>query len=303
MAEVLEFEAKGDLPGITEQKRGDIKEILNYRKALKHAEEMLGQLPLCLRIVKEAHAILLEGVRGEGKSPGDIRKTPNWIGPAGCTIENATYVPVGADKLPGALGAWENYMHAEAPDRLVQLAALHAEFEALHPFLDGNGRLGRMVVPLFMWQTGLIRKPVFYISSFLEANREEYYERLLAVSRDGNWTGWCAFFLKALKAQAEDNLGKAMKILDLYSSMRKTMADITRSPYAANAQDWIFAMPIFKSPDFTKTAGIPFAVASRLLKQFREKGILKPLQEASGTKPAVLVFAQLLNIAEGRDVF
>jgi Fic family protein len=212
-------------------------------------------------------------------------------------------VPISADKLPAALGAWENYLHADAPDRLVQLALIHAEFEALHPFLDGNGRLGRMLVPLFMSQIGMIKKPVFYISGFLETNRDEYYERLLAISRDGNWTGWCGFFLKALKAQAEDNLIKTTKILDLYTTLRVKIAEMTRSPYAIQAQDWLFASPIFKSSDFTRGANIPFAVASRLLKQFRDKRILSTLQENAGTKPAIFAFSQLLNIAEGREVF
>jgi len=303
MAEVLEYEAKGDKGDLSPQKKGDIKEILNYRKALRRAEEMLKDLPLCLRIVREAHAILLEGVRGEGRSPGEFRKTPNWIGPAGCTIENATYVPIGADKLPDALGAWEKYVHADAPDRLVQMAVIHAEFEVLHPFLDGNGRLGRMIIPLFLWRIGLIRSPMFYISSFLEANREEYYERLLAISRDGDWSGWCRFFLQAVKAQAEENIGKTTQILELYNSMKKEIAELTRSPYAVHAQDWIFSKPIFKSSDFTRSGDIPFAVASRVLKSFRDNGILTVIEEASGKKSAVLAFARLLNIAEGRKVF
>lgn len=303
MAEVLEYEAKGEVPELSPQKRGDIKEVLNYRKALKHAENMLQTIPLSLRIVREAHEILLEGVRGEGKAPGDFRKIPNWIGPAGCTIENARYVPPGADKLPAALDTWEKYLHTDAPDRLVQLAVIHAEFEALHPFLDGNGRLGRMLVPLFMSQVGLIRSPVFYVSSFLEANRDEYYERLLAISRDGDWTGWCAFFLRTLIAQAEENLQKTTRILELYAAVRRDIAEMTRSPHAAQAQDWIFASPIFKSSDFTRKGPLPFAVASRLLKQFKESGLLSTIQEAAGTKPAVFAFSQLLNIAEGRDAF
>jgi Fic family protein len=303
MAEVLEYEAKGDTRDLSPEKRGDIKEILNYRKALKRAEEMLADLPLCLRIVKEAHTILLDGVRGKGKAPGNLRKTPNWIGPAGCTIETATYVPIRADKLPAALGAWEKYLHAEAPDRLVQLAIIHAEFEALHPFLDGNGRLGRMLVPLFMSQVGMIKKPVFYISSFLEANRSEYYERLLAISREGNWTGWCTFFLKALKAQAEDNLAKTTQILDLYGVLRKKIAEMTRSPYAAQAQDWIFSAPIFKASDFSTHSGIPGATARRILSAFRQAKIVNQLSEATGQKASVLVFSDLLNIAEGRNAF
>jgi Fic family protein len=212
-------------------------------------------------------------------------------------------VPIGADKLPAALGTWETYLHGDAPDRLVQLAILHAEFEALHPFLDGNGRVGRMLVPLFMSQVGMIKKPVFYISSFLEANRDEYYERLLAISRDGNWTGWCIFFLKALKAQAEDNLAKTTQILNLYGTMRKKIAELTRSPHAAQAQDWIFSAPIFKATDFSAHSGIPGATARRILSAFRKAKIVKQLSEAMGQKASVLVFSDLLNIAEGRKVF
>jgi len=303
MAEVLEYEAKGGEGDLSPQKVGDIKEILNYRRALRRAKELLKNLPLCLRVVREAHSILLEGVRGEGKAPGTLRKTPNWIGPPGCTIENATYIPIGADKLSDALKAWEQYIHNDAPDRLVQMAVLHAEFEALHPFLDGNGRLGRMVIPLFMQQVGLIHSPMFYISSFLETNREEYYERLLAISRDGNWTGWCRFFLQAVKTQAEDNLVKTTQILDLYNSLKKQIALITRSPYAMHALDWIFSTPIFKSTDFGVKTDIPSATARRILSVLQKERIIDILTEPAGQKASVLVFSQLLNIAEGRKVF
>ena len=186
---------------------------------------MLEKLPVCQRVVRGAHRVLLSGVRGEGKSPGDYRRIANWIGPPGCTVEEATFVPVGADKLPAAMSAWERYVNRDdAPDRLVQLAVLHAEFEALHPFLDGNGRLGRMLVPLFLWQCGLIGQPMFYVSAYFEARRDAYYEGLLAVSRDDDWTGWCRFFLKAVRAQAEENLTKARGILDLYEDMKGRVA-------------------------------------------------------------------------------
>ena len=189
MGEVLEFEAEGDSHGLSDERRADIHEILNYRAATRMAEKMLTEMPLSLRVIREAHKVLLSGVRGQSTAPGEYRRIPNWIGPAGCSIEQARFVPIAADKLPDAMSIWERYAHEDAADRLVQLALLHAEFEALHPFLDGNGRLGRMLVPLFMWQTGLIHRPMFYVSAFLEANRDEYYERLLAVSRDGDWTG------------------------------------------------------------------------------------------------------------------
>ena len=191
MGEVLEFEAGGEPE--SPARREDIHEVLNYRSAMRHAEEIMQELPLCMRVIREAHRILLAGVRGEGKSPGEYRRVPNWIGPSGCTIDEATFVPVAAGKLPEAMGAWESYIHREAPDRLVQLAILHAEFEALHPFLDGNGRLGRMLVPLFLWRSGLIRAPRFYVSAYLEARRDAYYDGLLAVSRRRRLDGMVPF--------------------------------------------------------------------------------------------------------------
>ena len=301
MGEVLEFEAGKEAE--SPQRRDDIHEVLNYRAATQAAERMLETLPLCQRVVREAHQVLLSGVRGENKSPGDYRRIPNWIGPPGCTVEQATFVPIGADKLPEAMSAWENYLNQDAPDRLVQLAVLHAEFEALHPFLDGNGRLGRMLVPLFLWQCGLIGQPMFYISAYFEARRDAYYEGLLAVSRDDDWTGWCRFFLQAVRAQAEENLTKARGILDLYESMKGQVAHITRSPYAIHTLDWIFEHPIFNSSGFASSAKIPSRTARRILTKLREHEILWVIRPGNGRRGTILVFPDLLNIAEGRDVF
>ena len=303
MGEVLEFEAEGDSPGLSEARRNDIHEVLNYRSAMRMAEKMLATLPLSQRVIREAHTVLLAGVRGQGKAPGEYRRIPNWIGPAGCTIEQARFVPISAEKLPDAMSVWERYLHEDAADRLVQLALLHAEFEALHPFLDGNGRLGRMLVPLYMWQTGLIQRPMFYLSAFLESHRDEYYERLLAVSRDGDWTSWCRFFLSALKTQAEENQQKAEAILGLYERMKREVADLTRSHYAIHALDWIFERPIFKSSDFVASSGIPEPTAKRILPALRDAKILLTLVEASGRRAATLCFPSLLNIAEGREAF
>ncbi len=257
IGEVLEYEAKGETSDLASEKEADIWEVLNYRKAMRAAESMLNELPLSQRVICEAHRILLAGVRGHGRSPGEYRRIPNWIGPSGCSIEEARYVPIGANMLPDAMSEWERYIHSEEPDRLVQLAIIHAEFEALHPFLDGNGRLGRMLIPLFMYYTRLIQQPMFYISAFLETNREAYYERLLAISRDNDWTSWVAFFLTAVIEQAGDNLSKANAILELYNTMKTRFAEITRSQYAIHALDWVFERPIFKSPDFIASASIP----------------------------------------------
>lgn len=301
MGEVLEFEAGQE--AISPERREDIHEVLNYRAAMREAEKLLIDLPLSQRVIRSMHRVLLEGVRGQSKDPGEYRRVPNWIGPSGCPIEQARFVPIDAGKLPDAMSAWEQYAHSEAPDRLVQLAILHAEFEALHPFLDGNGRLGRMLVPLYLWQRGLIRRPMFNISAWLETHRDEYYERLLAVSRDDDWTGWCRFFITAVRVQAEDNLSRAQAILNLYNDLKHRLPEMTRSQYAVRALDWIFSRPIFSAPDFLRDAGIPGPTARRFLGVLREHGILKDLREGSGRRAAILAFPELLNIAEGRNVF
>jgi len=303
MGEVLEYEAKGETSDFSTPKEADIWEVLNYRKAMRAAESMLQELPLSQRVIREAHKILLSGVRGHGKSPGEYRRIPNWIGPHGCTIEEARFVPIAANKLPDAMSIWERFIHAESSDRLIQLALLHAEFEALHPFLDGNGRLGRMLIPLFMHQAGLIQRPMFYISAFLEANRDAYYDKLLAVSRDNDWTGWCVFFLTAVQQQAEENLRKANAILELYNRMKTHFVDLTHSQYAIHALDWIFERPIFKSSDFIRASNIPKPTAQRILNVLKSSDILKVMEEGSGRKAAVLAYPELLNIAEGHHAF
>ncbi len=303
MGEVLEFEAEGGRKKVPEEKREDIHEVLNYRKAMRHAEKRLQELPLCQRVLKEVHRILLDGVRGQGKSPGEYRRIPNWIGPYGCSMEDARFIPIPAGELDEAMGKWDIYINASAPDRLLQLAILHAEFESLHPFLDGNGRLGRMCIPLFMHQVGLIQRPMFYISAYFEANRDEYYDRLLAISQADDWTGWCMFFLQAVRIQAEQNLKKANAVLDLYNRMKLKIADISHSQFSIHALEWIFEQPIFNSTDFIKASGIPKPTATRILRVLREESILQVWQESRGSKPAVYGYADLLNVAEGYQAF
>lgn len=163
LGEVLEYEAEaGDL-NADQARIADIREVLNYRAALNEATQLLQELPLSQRLIKAAHVVLMEDVRGRNKSPGEYRRIPNWIGPHGCSIEAARFIPCGADRLEAAMQNWELYMHAVAPDLLVQLAVVHAEFEAIHPFLDGNGRLGRrLIVPLFLHSKELLSRPNFY---------------------------------------------------------------------------------------------------------------------------------------------
>ena len=303
MGEVLELEAEGGALDESTPKKADIQEVLNYRAALNEATHLLETLPLSQRLVKTTHRVLMQGVRGRSKDPGEYRRIPNWIGPEGCPIEQARFVPCGADRLSSAMSAWEAYLHADAPDVLVQLAIAHAEFEAIHPFLDGNGRLGRLIVPLFLFSRGLLSRPNFYLSEYLESHRDEYYERLLAISRDGDWTGWCAFFLQALITQAETNQSRAQSILELYRTRKDWIADRTHSQYGVRALDWMFERPIFKASDFAASAGIPGPTSNRILRICRDNGLLRELRPASGRRAAILCFPELLNIAEGHEAF
>lgn len=298
MGEVLEFEAEGDSKDISAERREDIHEVLNYRRAMWHAVDMLKELPFCQRIIRETHRVLLEGVRGNGGFLGEYRKIPNWIGPPGCTIENARFVPISADRLSEAMDTWDRYSKESKPDRLVQLSIIHAEFEAIHPFLDGNGRLGRMIVPLYMYSIGLIQSPMFYISAFFEKNRDEYYERLLAISRDNDWTSWCKFFLRGVIEQAQENQKKATQILELYEAKKSQIVEMTRSQYAIHALDFIFSRPVFKSTDFVVSGEIPIPTAKRIIALLRDNGILITLHEAIGSRPAFYYFPELLIITE-----
>jgi Fic family protein len=300
--EVLAYEAAGGRTDESNEKVADIQEVLNYRAALRHAVQMMKSLPLSQRIVKEAHRVLMQGVRGQARAPGEYRRVANWIGSAGSTRETARFVPVSPESVPEAMSRWERYLHEDAPDRLVQLAILHAEFEAVHPFLDGNGRLGRLLVPLFLVEKRLLSSPNFYISAFLEANRGEYYDRLLAVSRDDDWTGWCAFFLRAVVQQAETNEARARSILELYRTRKEWITAEIRSLYGVRALDWFFSQPIFKTSDFVTSSGIPKPTANRILLAARRGGLLAEFRPGGGRRAAILSFPELLTITEGSPV-
>ena len=192
-------------------------------------------------------------------------------------------------------------MHQDHPDRLVQLAILHAEFEALHPFHDGNGRMGRMLVPLFMWQKGLIRQPAFFISPYMEANREAYYEGLLSVSRDDDWTGWCRFFLNAVRIQAEDNLDRAQAILDLHEEMKSRVPDVARTLYAVEVLDWMFERPIFSSVQLARETALSAPTARRILRRLCDADILHEAVPGRGRRPGIFVFPSLMRVAEGSE--
>jgi Fic family protein len=296
LGEVLEFEAgqKVDSPAL----RRDVQQTLNYHLALHRAEQMLAELPLCLGVIRAAHRTLLRGTQRTEQAPGELRRGPSRVGRPGASAERDAYVPIDAAELPDGVARWERYIHEAVPDRLIQLAILHAEFEALHPFAEGNGRLGRMLVPLFLWHQGMIRRPVFYISAYLEERRDLYYDGLLAIFRDGDWTTWCRYFLEALRMQAEDNLAKAQEIFDLYDRTTRHFSVITRSPNTVDALTWLFGHPVVRSSDFTTAAGVPKRTAHRLLGTLMEEGILQEIRAANGRRPALLGFPGLLSLAE-----
>jgi Fic family protein len=303
MGEVLEYEAGGAAETFDPKKVDDIHEILNYRRAMREAVEQLEQLPLCQRVIKQIHATLLDGVRGHDKARGRYKPIPNYIGVMGCSLEQARFVPIAPEHVEEGMSRWEKHLHAPALDPLVQLAIAHAEFEALHPFLDGNGRLGRMLIPLFLYERKLLHAPVFYLSEYLEANREEYYDRLLAVSSRNDWSGWCRFFLKAIVEQAAQNEAKARRILELYQKTKEWVVNTTHSQHSIRALDFFFNQPVFSSSHFATGSRIPAPTARRILKLCHDNGLLKEIHAASGRKPAILAFPELLNIAEGRHVF
>ena len=304
MGEVLEIEAGMESEAFTGSKREDAEEVLNYRKAMRACVGQMEDRPLSQHMLRGAHALLMQGVRGSDKSPGGYRELQNWIGPKGCPLENARFVPVPPTYVRQGMDDWENYLNSTTqPDVLVQLAILHVEFEAIHPFLDGNGRLGRMLVPLFLYQRKLLASPDFYISGYFETNGDEYRDRLLRVSSDGDWTGWCSFFLQGVREQSGENERKARSILALYDKVKAQVVDLTRSQHAIRAADFIFQSPIFAAPLFTNHAAIPKPSANRILRLLRDRQIVRPIVEGRGRRPGIFVFRELINIAEGRDLF
>jgi Fic family protein len=303
LGEVLRVEAGDDEPNITPEKRDDIEEILNYRTAMRGAIKDLQTLPLSSQLVCNAHAVLLKGVRGRNSSPGEFRRIQNWIGPKGCTQDRARFIPIQPQLLAEGIDKWNKFLNQDYLDTLVQLAIVHAEFEALHPFLDGNGRIGRLLVPLFLFEKKLLSAPSFYISAFFESNREAYYDQLLNISATGDWTSWCCFFLEALKVQAEENSLKARNILTLYDALKQIVINETHSQHAIPALDFMFQMPIFKSTDLVERTDIPNASAQRILKELKKTpNLLTVLRPASGRRPSILALRGLLNIAEGIEV-
>jgi len=303
LGEVLKFEA-GEAPQ-QESRRADIQEILNYRRALRRAQDELNTRPLNLNLLLELHSILLDSVRGRNKARGQFRTIQNWIGAAGCSIEQAEFVPPEPSQVFASMCNWEQYYHSDRPDLLVQLAIVHAHFEIIHPFLDGNGRLGRILVPLFLFEKNLLTRPVFYLSAYIEEHKDKYVETLRAIGRAPEaWNRWIEFFLAAITEQAEANLNAARSIMDLYERLKTKVIELTHSQFAVPLLDVMFERPIFSSSELDGRPGLPSKqMIMTLLGKLKNAGILHVLREPSGRRSQILVLPELLNLCEGHLVF
>ena len=256
------------------ERPADVKEAHNYVRAMERGLIRLASLPVSLRLIRELHADLMEGVRGERGTPGEFRRTQNWIGPPGCTLEKATYVPPPPEKLKEALAALEDYLHsARDQPALIRLALVHYQFEAIHPFLDGNGRVGRLLVALLLCEWGTLPQPLLYLSAFFEANRDRYYDLLLGVSQGGDWHAWLVFFLAAVESQSRDAM---LRIDRLQALHREYRLKYQSGGPARMLQviDHLFARPVLSVSQLCKLLEVQFPVASRYIKRLEQDGVI-----------------------------
>ena len=252
----------------------DVEEVINYVQAMESGLRRLDTLPLSTRLLREMHAVILSGVRGRERQPGVLRTTQNWIGPPGATIESATFVPPPPDELGGLLDDLERFVHEqpEAPP-LVQAALLHYQFETIHPFLDGNGRLGRLLVVFFLVVRNRLPEPLLYLSPYFEARREQYYDALQGVRERGDFDGWLAMFLDAVRTQATDAVKRTEALTDLRERYREDVRSVTRG--AANqVVDLAFEQPILTARAVEHRLEITRPAALKALRQLAAAGIL-----------------------------
>ena len=296
LGEVLEFEAgKKDVHPV---KRDDIHEILNYRAAMRLAISSLNDKPITLNLIRDIHYRLLRGVRGHNKRRGEFRRDQTWIGPRGCKQEDATFVPPSPLILGEFLTNLENFINKPDPNFLIQLGLIHAQFELIHPFVDGNGRVGRILIPLFLYQTKRLPGPNFYLSKYLEKNRDQYYGSLQQISKDDNWNSWMNFFLTGVITQSKENIEKVQKILILHEDMKEVVSNITRSMYAIQTVDAIFESPFLSIPYFSKKSGVPKISAARIINRLVEQNILRLVIPGKGRRPGIYSFHSLIETVE-----
>ena len=297
LEEVLKFEAEDHANDISPKYRTEVLEVFSYSRALNYAQKLMNEgLPLCGRLLKEVHSKLLFFGRGADKQPGEFKTEQNYI--ADRTRKQILYIPISPQKLEEGIKNFEIFLNNKEVEPLLQTALSHAEFESLHPFKDGNGRVGRMLITLCLWSTGLISAPHFYVSSAIEERRDEYIDRLRYVSSQGQWTEWCLFFLEIIERQAKQNLETAEKIGSLYEEMKVTFRKTLASKWIIAALDYMFENPIFKNSAFLNKAGIPKQTAARFTKILLSKNLLTTIDPPSGRRPGLYAFEPLLKIVQ-----
>ena len=250
----------------------DVGEVRNYVEALEYGLERLRDLPLSLRLVRELHERLMRGVRGDQATPGEFRRSQNWIGPAGSTPATAPYVPPPPDLLMDCLGNWETFLHDHEsfPD-LIQCAVMHEQFEAIHPFLDGNGRVGRLLITLFLMDRGRLSQPLLYLSDYIEAHRQDYYDALQRVRTEGDWPGWLHFFLTGVEETSRAAVRQASRLMDLRETYRQRLS---RKPNPLLLLDELFVNPFLTAARAAKILGVTDPTARQAIKHLREEGLL-----------------------------
>ncbi|MFA9289987.1 MAG: Fic family protein [Solirubrobacteraceae bacterium] len=296
MDEVLKFEADNENNSEEAKNiRSEIFETILYQRALTTAQKaMQDGYALSQHLVKSIHQQLLSFGRGAIKSPGKYKVEQNYL--ADKIKQKILFTPISPEKLQDGLEELFNYINTSTDPILVKTALMHIEFEALHPFLDGNGRIGRMLITLFLWHSGIISEPHFYISGYLEENKDEYIDTMRNVSENNDWEKWCVFFFNAVEKQAIKNLEVAESIKNLYEEMKPIFSDILSSKWTLNALDYIFTNPIYRNNKFTSKSGIPSPTAARFTRTLQERGLIRTLEEASGRRPALYAFEPLLKL-------
>jgi len=256
----------------------DVREVHNYVVALDYSLERLKTLPISLRLIREIHEKLMQGVRGGNLTPGEFRHTQNWIGPAGSTIMTATYVPPPVDEMNQALSDLEKFIHTETDvPALARAAMIHYQFEAIHPFLDGNGRVGRLLMALLLAEWDILSQPLLNLSAYFERYRQEYYDHLLAVSQRGNWEAWLRFFLRGVSAQSRDSITRMERLGAIRSKYQPLVEAEKNSERMAAVVDFLFGRPIFNAKQLAKGLNMPFKTSRQYIEKLVQAGILREI--------------------------
>ncbi len=271
------------LPGIRAQaSESDVREVLNYVYALEYGLERIKEFPLSLRLLRELHERLMTGVRGEYMTPGEFRRTQNWIGGLGVSLRDATFVPPPADEMKQALADLESYFHKEdSYPPLLRLGMIHYQFEAIHPFLDGNGRIGRLLTTLLLVHWNLLPLPLLYLSAYFERNRQQYYDGLMAVSTKGDWNTWLCFFLNGVTDQAQDAVARARELRDLELAWQTKLRQQNATPLMFSVVALLLERPIIAAQDISKSFEVSHQTAMRTLQRLVAMGIVHRMEERS----------------------